>query len=61
MLPIIELTVPQLCTIELKSPPEINEFITMVYSASVDPLLHQLIAIKTASACTLFTNLQSLG
>ena len=33
----------------------------MAYNTSVDLLLHQLIAVKTASACMLLTNLQSLG
>jgi hypothetical protein len=61
MLPIIKPTVPQLYTIELKSPPEINKLITTAYGASIDPLLYQLIAVKTASAYTLPTNLQSLG
>ena len=40
MLPIIEPTVSQLYIIELESPPEIDEFITMVYNTSVDPLLY---------------------
>jgi len=40
MLPTIELTVPQLYTTELKSPPEINELITTAYDTSVDLLLH---------------------
>jgi hypothetical protein len=57
MLPITKPTVPQLCTTELKSPPEINKFITIVYSASVDPLLYQFIAVKTVSAYILLTNL----
>jgi hypothetical protein len=57
MLFIIKPTVPQLYITELKLPPEINKLITTVYSASVDPLLHQLIAIKTAGAYTLPTNL----
>jgi hypothetical protein len=33
----------------------------MVYNASVDPLLYQLIAVKTASTYTLPTNLQNLS
>jgi hypothetical protein len=57
MLPITKLTVPQLYTIELKSPLEINEFITIVYDASINPLLYQLIAVKTASAYMLPINL----
>jgi len=61
MLPTIEPTTPQLCTTELKSPPKINKLITTAYNTSVDPLLHQLIAAKTASTHMLFTNLQSLG
>ena len=61
ILPIIEPTVSQFYIIELKSPPEINELITIVYNTFIDPLLYQLIAVKTASACTLPTNLQSLG
>ena len=40
ILPIIELTVFQLCIIELESPPEIDELITMAYNTSIDPLLH---------------------
>ena len=40
MLPIIEPTVPQLYTIELKSLSKINEFITIVYNTSVDLLLY---------------------
>ena len=57
MLPTIEPTVPQLYTTELESPPKINEFITTAYNTSVDPLLHQLIAVKTAGAYILPTNL----
>ena len=40
ILPIIELTVSQLCIIELELPPEINELITTVYNTSVDLLLY---------------------
>jgi hypothetical protein len=40
ILPIIELTVSQLCIIELKSPPEIDELITIVYNTSVNLLLY---------------------
>ena len=40
MLPIIEPTVSQLYIIELESPPEIDEFITIVYNTSVDLLLY---------------------
>ena len=57
MLPIIELIVPQFYTIELKLPPKINKLITTVYNTSVDLLLYQLIAAKTASAYMLPTNL----
>jgi hypothetical protein len=57
MLPITKPTVLQLCITELESPPEINKLITTAYSAFVDLLLHQLIAVKTASAYTLPTNL----
>ena len=35
-----ELTAPQLYTIELELPPEINELITVVYNTSIDPLLY---------------------
>ena len=58
---IIKLTVSQLYIIELESPPEINKLITIVYNTSIDPLLHQLIAVKTAGVCILPINLQSLG
>ena len=61
ILPIIEPTVSQLYITELESPPEINELITIVYNTSIDPLLYQLIAAKTASTYILPTNLQSLG
>ena len=57
ILPITEPTVSQLYITELKSPPEINELITIAYNTSIDPLLYQLIAIKTASTCMLLTNL----
>ena len=57
ILPIIKPTVSQLYIIELESPPEIDELITTVYNTSIDPLLYQLIAVKTASAYILFTNL----
>ena len=57
MLPTIKPTVSQLYIIELESPPKINKLITIVYNTSVDPLLYQLITIKTASACMLPTNL----
>ena len=40
MLPIIELTAPQLYIIELELPFEINKLITAVYNTSIDPLLH---------------------
>ena len=58
---IIKPTVSQLYITELESPPEINKLITTVYNTSIDPLLYQLIAVKTASTYTLPTNLQSLG
>ena len=61
ILPTIKPTVSQLYTIELKSPPKIDELIIIVYNTSIDPLLHQLIAVKTVSIYTLLTNLQSLG
>jgi hypothetical protein len=57
MLSTTKLTVPQLYIIELESPPEINKLITIAYNASIDPLLYQFIAIKTASAYTLPINL----
>ena len=40
MLPTIKPTVLQLCTIELKLPPEINKLIITVYNTSVDLLLY---------------------
>ena len=61
ILPTIKPTVSQLYTIELESPPKINKLITIAYNTSVDLLLYQLIAVKTASTYTLPTNLQSLG
>ena len=61
ILPIIKPTVSQLYIIELELPPEINELIITVYNISVDLLLYQLIAAKTAGAYILLTNLQSLG
>ena len=61
ILPMIEPIVSQFYIIELESPPEINELITMVYNTFVDLLLYQLIAVKTAGAYMLSTNLQSLG
>ena len=57
ILPTTELTIPQLYTTELESPPEINEFITAAYNTFINPLLYQLIAIKTTSTHTLPTNL----
>jgi hypothetical protein len=54
-------TVSQLYITELESPPKIDKLITTVYNTSVDPLLYQLIAVKTASTYILPTNLQSLG
>jgi hypothetical protein len=61
ILPIIKPTVSQLYTTELKLPPEINKLITMVYNTSINLLLYQLIAVKTANAYMLLINLQSLG
>ena len=61
ILPITKPTVSQLYTIELESPPKIDELITTAYNTSIDLLLYQLIATKTASTYTLPTNLQSLG
>ena len=61
ILPIIKPTVSQFYITELESPPKINKLITIVYNTSINPLLHQLIIIKTASTYTLFINLQSLG
>ena len=40
MLPIIELIMPQLYIIKLKSPPETNELITIVYNTSINLLLY---------------------
>ena len=57
ILPTTKPTVSQLYITELESPPEINKLIAIVYNASIDPLLHQLIAVKTAGACMLPTNL----
>ena len=57
ILPIIKPTVSQLYIIELELPSKINKLITIVYNTSIDPLLYQLIAVKTANAYTLLTNL----
>ena len=57
ILPIIEPTVSQLYITELKLPPEINKLITTAYNTSIDLLLPQLIAVKTASIYTLPINL----
>ena len=57
MLPITKPIVPQLCIIELESPPKINKLIIMAYNTFVDLLLYQFIAAKTASACILLINL----
>ena len=46
---------------ELKLLSKINNFITIVYNTSINPLLYQLITAKTASTYILFINLQSLG
>ena len=40
MLPTAEPTAPQLYTIELESPPEIDELITIAYNAPINPLLY---------------------
>ena len=61
ILSIIKPTVSQLYIIELESPPKINKLITIVYDTFVNLLLYQLIAVKTAGAYILLTNLQSLG
>ena len=61
ILPMIKPTVSQLYITELESPPKINKLIITVYNTSIDPLLYQLIAVKTASTYMLPTNLQSLG
>ena len=47
MLPITELSIPQLYAIDLEPPPKINKLIAAAYNISIDLLLHQLIAIKT--------------
>ena len=57
ILPIIKPTVSQLYITELKSPSEIDKLITIVYNTSIDPLLYQLIAIKTVSTYILLINL----
>ena len=57
ILSIIKPIVSQLYITELELPPEINKLITTVYNTSIDPLLHQLIAVKTAGACMLLINL----
>jgi len=46
---------------DLKPPPKINKLITAAYNISINPLLHQLIAAKTASARKPPTSLQNLG
>ena len=61
MLPIIEPFIPQLHAIDLEPPPKINKLIATIYNISIDLLLHQLIAVKTASVCKLPTSLQNLG
>ena len=40
MLPTIELTIPQLYTIELELPPKINKLITTAYNTSINLLLY---------------------
>ena len=57
MLPIIELSVPQLHATDLKPPPKINKLIAATYNTSIDPLLYQLITAKTASVHKLPTSL----
>jgi len=57
ILPKTELIIPQLYTTELELPPKINKLITTAYNTSINLLLYQLIAIKTASTYTLPTNL----
>jgi len=61
MLPTIKLSVPQLYITDLEPPPKINKLITAIYNISIDPLLHQLIAAKTASVYKLPTSLRNLG
>ena len=61
ILPITELSIPQLYTIDLEPPPKINKLITAIYDTSIDPLLYQLITAKTASIYKLPTSLQNLG
>src|SRR6266576_5603538 len=46
---------------DLKPPPKINKLIAAVYNISIDLLLYQLIAAKTASVRKLPTSLQNLG
>ena len=57
ILPTTKPTIPQLYTIELELPLEIDKLITMAYDTSINLLLYQLIATKTASAYILPTNL----
>jgi len=57
ILPITKPIIPQLYTIELESPPKINEPITTAYDTFINLLLYQLITIKTANTYTLPTNL----
>jgi len=38
---------------DLKPPPKINKLIAAVYNISINPLLYQLITIKTAGICKL--------
>ena len=61
ILPITKPIVSQFYITELESPPKINKLITIVYNTFTDPLLYQLIAVKTASTYILPINLQSLG
>ena len=46
---------------DLEPPPKINKLIAAVYDISIDLLLYQLIAAKTASVRKLPTSLQNLG
>jgi len=46
---------------DLKPPPKINKLIAAVYNISINPLLHQFIAAKTASARKPPTSLRNLG
>jgi len=57
MLPMIELSAPQLYATDLEPPSEIDKLIAAVYNVSINPLLHQLITVKTAGVCKPLTSL----